>query len=135
VAGNYSLSLIGTAAVATGAAFGGVLRWLLGIACSQFSSALPIGTLVANLLGGYLAGLAAGWFLLHPSVSGEWRLLVLTGLLGGFTTFSAFSLEVTALLQQQRWSLAALGMAAHVGGSLIMTALGFATIRWLKNPL
>ena len=95
--------------------------------------AIPPGTLVANLAGGYLIGVALAVFAHHPSLSPEWRLFVITGFLGGLTTFSTFSAEVTAMIQEGRmlWALGAI--SAHVIGSLAMTMLGLATVSAFKT--
>jgi CrcB protein len=120
--------VISILAIAAGAALGAILRWLLAISMNGLFPLLPLGTLLANLGGGYLIGLAAAMLLVQPGISAEWRLFVMTGFLGGLTTFSAFSLEASLLMQQGRagWALTMIG--AHVLGSLTMTALGFATI-------
>ena len=115
-------------AIAAGAALGAIVRWIMALTMNSLFPLLPLGTLLANLSGGYLIGLAAGLFLAQPGIAAEWRLFVMTGFLGGLTTFSSFSLEVSLLMQNGRagWALATIG--AHVLGSLTMTALGFATI-------
>jgi len=120
-------------AVGGGAFVGALLRWLLGNALNATFSSIHLGTLLANLIGGYLVGVAVGIFAHHPSIAPEWRLLLITGFLGGLTTFSAFSAEVAGLLQQGRlgWASAAIGM--HVIGSLLMTFLGMATVTLLKR--
>jgi CrcB protein len=94
---------------------------------------VPPGTLLANLLGGYLVGVAIGVFSQHPEISPEWRLLIITGFCGGLTTFSTFSVEITALLQQGRAAAMVAAIALHVGGSLAMTLLGIATVRALTT--
>lgn len=119
-------------AVVLGAALGALARWGLGLGMNHLWPALPPGTLVANLVGAYLAGLALPLFLAHPEVAPAWRLLVVTGFLGSLTTFSAFSGEVALLLQQGRLLLAAGGIALHVGGSLALTLAGFATVHALR---
>lgn len=119
--------------IGLGAAAGAVARWLLGLWLNALFPAIPPGTLVANLVGGYLIGVALAVFADHPTLAPEWRLLVITGFLGGLTTFSTFSAEVTALIQEQRllWAGAAIG--AHVAGSLAATMLGLATVTALKR--
>ncbi len=94
---------------------------------------LPLGTLSANLIGGYLVGLAVAFFMQHPGLSPEWRLLIITGFLGGLTTFSTFSTETVTLLArgQYAWSMAII--AAHLGGSLLMTVLGIQTLKWIQR--
>ncbi len=120
-------------AISLGAAFGAVSRWLLGLGLNAMFPTIPPGTLVANLLGGYLIGLALTFFAANPDLPPEWKLLVVTGFLGGLTTFSTFSAEVTALLQQGRllWACGAIGV--HVMGSLGMTLLGMATMHLLQK--
>lgn len=115
-------------AICVGASAGAVLRWALGLALNALWAPLPLGTLAANLAGGYLIGVALAVFGSHPDWAPEWRLLVITGFLGGLTTFSTFSAEVTALVQQGRmvWAVGAIG--AHVLGSLLMTLAGLASV-------
>ena len=88
---NRVTMLITLIAIGIGAAFGAWLRWGLGIWLNPTLSEMPLGTLSANLLGGYLVGLAVAFFMKNPSLSPEWRLLIVTGFLGGLTTFSTFS--------------------------------------------
>lgn len=120
-------------AISLGASAGALLRWLLGTSLNALFPAIPPGTLAANLIGGYLVGVAIAVFADHPGVAPEWRLLVITGFLGGLTTFSTFSAEVTTLIQQGRvlWASAAIG--AHVLGSLAMTMLGLVSVAALKR--
>lgn len=120
--------LLSVTAISLGAALGALCRWLLGLGMNAWFPALPPGTLAANLVGGYLAGLALPLLLAQPELPHAWRLFVITGFLGGLTTFSAFSLEVAQLLQQGRIALAGAGMALHVVGSLACTLAGFATV-------
>jgi fluoride exporter len=120
-------------AISLGAALGALSRWGLGLALNGLFPAIPPGTLLANLVGGYLIGLALPLLTLHPEWGTTWRLFVVTGFLGGLTTFSAFSAEVALLLQQGRWLLAGGAMGLHVGGSLAMTLAGFATVAWLRR--
>ncbi len=120
-------------AVGLGAAIGAWLRWGLGLWLNPALPELPLGTLSANLIGGYLIGLAVAFFMQHPGLSPEWRLLIITGFLGGLTTFSTFSAETVTLLArgQYAWSLAII--AAHLGGSLLMTVLGMQTMKWIQQ--
>lgn len=104
--------------ISIGASAGATLRWLLGLTLNAVFPTIPLGTLVANLLGGYLIGLAISIFSAYPMIGAEWRLLIITGFLGALTTFSTFSAEVTTLLQQGRWLWAAGAIALHVCGSL-----------------
>lgn len=115
------------AAISVGAACGAVIRWALGLGLNSMFPTIPPGTLVANCLGGYLIGLAAAFFANHPGLSPEWRLMIITGFMGGLTTFSTFSAEVTTLLQQGRVAWAATAVVTHVGASLILTTLGMLT--------
>ena len=115
-------------AICLGASLGAVLRWLLGLSLNSLFPAIPLGTLIANLIGGYLIGVAVALFAAYPVLAPEWRLLVITGFLGGLTTFSTFSAEVVSLLQEGRMFWAGLAISAHVLGSLLMTLLGFASV-------
>ncbi|HEV7432463.1 MAG TPA: fluoride efflux transporter CrcB [Steroidobacteraceae bacterium] len=116
------------ALISVGAAGGAVLRWLLALGINELFPAIPPGTLAANLLGGYLVGIAMESLSAPLGMAPELRLLVITGFLGGLTTFSTFSAEVTQLLQQGRLALAGLEIAAHVVGSVALTMLGIATV-------
>ncbi len=120
-------------AISVGAACGAVLRWFLGLWLNAAFPQIPPGTLLANLIGGYLIGLAFVFFANNPQLSPEWRLLIITGFLGGLTTFSTFSAEVTTLLQQGRWLWAGAAISVHVLGSLAMTIAGMATMTILKK--
>lgn len=118
-------------AVGIGAALGAWLRWGFNSWLGPRSGEWPLGTIAANLVGGYLVGIAVAYFLLRPDLAPEWRLFVITGFLGGLTTFSTFSAEVTELLMRGD-TLAGVGLAAvHLFGSLVLTAAGFATVRAL----
>ncbi len=120
-------------AISLGAALGAILRWLLSIGLNGLFPTLPPGTLVANLVGGYLIGLALAFFAQQPHLPPEWRLFVITGFLGGLTTFSTFSAEVTTLLQAGRLGWAGAVIATHVLGSLAMTLLGMASLAWWRR--
>ncbi len=120
-------------AISIGASAGAVLRWLLGLSLNALFPTLPPGTLAANIAGGYLIGLAIAIFAGHPGLAPEWRLMIITGFLGGLTTFSTFSAEVTVLLQQGRLYWAGLAISVHVLGSLVMTMLGIATVTFLQR--
>lgn len=119
------------AAIAVGAVLGAWLRWGLSYWLNPRLAHIPLGTLLANLIGAYAIGIAVGAFLAHPAIGPLWRLLVITGFLGGLTTFSTFSAESVALLQTGQWGSAALHSALHLGGSLAATFAGLATVRWL----
>ncbi|HEX5057240.1 MAG TPA: fluoride efflux transporter CrcB [Gammaproteobacteria bacterium] len=116
------------AAISVGASTGAVMRWMLSNKLNPVLTTLPLGTLASNLIGGYLIGVAIAWFSNNPSLAPEWRLLIITGFLGGLTTFSSFSAEVVTLLQENRLGWAFTTMSAHVAGSLVMTALGIGTV-------
>ena len=120
------MSLLAALAVFVGAGMGALLRWGLGARLNPVFPTLPLGTLAANLLGGLLVGAAVAWFGRHAGVPPEWRLFLITGFLGGLTTFSTFSAEVVNLLArgEYAWGLTAAG--AHLAGSLALTALGMA---------
>lgn len=120
-------------AISLGASIGAVLRWLLSIGLNGLFGPLPLGTLAANLIGGYGIGLAVGLFLQHPELPPHWRLFVITGLLGGLTTFSTFSAEVVTALQEGRLAWALATVAAHLFGSLLLTVAGLATVGGLKS--
>jgi fluoride exporter len=122
---------LGILAVGVGAALGAWLRWALGALLNGLFPAIPPGTLVANLIGGYVIGGAIGYFSQAPGISAELRLFIITGFCGGLTTFSTFSAEITDLFQQARWGAMSAAIGLHVGGSLAMTLLGIATVRWL----
>ncbi|HRH91203.1 MAG: fluoride efflux transporter CrcB [Thiothrix sp.] len=120
-------------AISIGASIGAVGRWLLSLWLNKVFLFIPLGTLLANLVGGYLIGVAFALFANHPSWPAEWRLLVITGFLGGLTTFSTFSIETVSLLQQEKWLWAAMQISLHVLGSLIMTLMGLATVSYLRQ--
>ena len=120
-------------AISLGAAAGALLRWLFGLWLNPVLSGLPLGTLVVNLLGGYLVGVAVAHFAQHPGLAPEWRLFIVTGFLGGLTTFSSFSAEVVGLLQQGRLGWAAATVSGHVLGSLLMTLAGLASVAWWQK--
>jgi fluoride exporter len=119
--------------ISVGAAAGAVTRWLLGLALNGLFPAIPPGTLVANLVGGYLVGVAMEAFSAPLGMAPELRLLVITGFLGGLTTFSTFSAEVARLLQQGRLLLAGAEITVHVVGSVVLTILGIATVMGMRR--
>ena len=120
------------AAIAVGATLGAWLRWLLSFKLNGLLPGLPPGTLLVNLLGGYLIGIAMACFARHPSLPPEWRLFIVTGFLGGLTTFSSFSAEVVGQLMEGRTGWALATVAAHVLGSVAMTLLGVGTVALLR---
>lgn len=114
-------------AIGIGAALGALLRWVLGLGLNALLPAIPPGTLVANIIGCYLVGVALVVFTQQVHLPPEWRLFVITGFLGGLTTFSTFSAEVMRLLQDGRLAWAGAAMAMHVVGSLLATWAGMLT--------
>ena len=110
--------------IAVGASLGAWLRWILGMKLNALFPTIPPGTVVANMVGGYIIGLAIAFLAASPTLSPEWRLLIITGFCGGLTTFSTFSAETVALIQEGRlvWALGSISL--HVLGSLAMTAAG-----------
>jgi fluoride exporter len=120
-------------AICVGGSLGSVLRWWLGMLLNAHFPTMPPGTLTANLVGGYIIGLAVAFFATYGALAPEWRLFVITGFCGGLTTFSTFSAEITGLLQQGRvlWALGA--AATHLLGSILMTFAGIGTFVWLKG--
>jgi fluoride exporter len=122
---------MGFLVIGVGAALGAWLRWVFGLWLNPLVATMPMGTLAANLIGGYLVGVAVAVFHVNFELSPEMRLFVITGFLGGLTTFSTFSAEVVALIQRAEWSWAIGAISLHVGGSLLMTLLGIWTIQRL----
>jgi len=114
-------------AVAAGSALGALARWAAGMAMNGLWPVFPLGTLFVNCLGGLLIGIAMVWFQRSPDEL--WRLLLVTGFLGGFTTFSSFSAESLGLLQQGEFGPAVAHSAAHLLGALAFTALGYGLAR------
>ena len=122
-----SLPWLQVLAVAGGAAIGAVLRWRAGVWLNAAWAGFPIGTLLVNCAGGLLVGASLAWFERSPDEL--LRLLLVTGFLGGLTTFSAFSVESLHLIQRGHWGLAGLHTAAHVLGALACAALGFRALQ------
>ncbi|MDF7675690.1 fluoride efflux transporter CrcB [Neisseriaceae bacterium ESL0693] len=120
-------------AIAGGAALGAIVRWLLSLALNGINPALPYGTLAANWIGAYIIGVAAAVFLSLPLLAPQWRAFIITGFLGGLTTFSTFSLEAISLIQHQRWGWMLLHVCLHLAGSLLLTVLGLCTVQWFKS--
>lgn len=119
-------------AISAGASAGAILRWQLGAHFNQLWPVMPVGTLLANLIGGLLIGFAVPWFSGQSGLAPEWRLLLITGFLGGLTTFSTFSAEVVEMMFEQRWQHAAITAGLHMCGSLLLTGLGFFCVRFFK---
>ena len=120
-------------AIAIGASLGALLRWWFGMKLNSLFPTIPPGTLAANLVGGYIIGVAVAFFSTFSALPPEWRLLVITGFCGGLTTFSTFSAELVTLLREGRVLWAFAGMAIHLVGSVLMTFAGMATLSWVKN--
>ena len=127
------MPISGFVAVGVGAAIGAWLRWGLGHWLNPVFPTLPLGTLIANILGGYLVGLAVAFFSSQAGLSPEAKLFVITGFLGGLTTFSTFSAEAVTLFSRGQYSWAIAHIAAHLTGSILMTILGMLTMKWLKG--
>ncbi len=125
--------LLTITAISLGAALGATLRWALSLWLNEAWPAMPLGTLAANLIGGYFVGVAVMLFAQHPDWPAPWRQFAITGLLGGLTTFSTFSAEVVALLQQGRLAAGLLTVSAHLAGSLLLTLAGMASVEMLRR--
>jgi CrcB protein len=119
--------------ISIGAALGALLRWGLGSKLNSLFPAIPPGTLVANLIGGYVIGLAIAFFASFSAIAPEWRLFIITGFCGGLTTFSTFSAEIATLIQQGRLTWAMAAVAIHVIASVLMTFAGIATGAWARS--
>ena len=126
------MTAYGFFAVGIGAMLGAWLRWGLSLWLNGLHPAIPPGTLTANLIGGYQVGIAVAYFAAHPGIAPVWRLFAITGFLGGLTTFSTFSAESVALLQNERYLEAAMHGGLHLAGSIMATIAGFATWRALS---
>jgi CrcB protein len=120
-------------AICIGASLGAVLRWWFATQLNHLFPMIPPGTLVANLVGGYVIGVAIAFFASYSGLAAEWRLLVITGFCGGLTTFSTYSAEIVTLLQEGRAMWACGAAAAHLGGSVLMTLAGIGTVTLLKT--
>ena len=123
------MSAAAFAAVGVGAMLGAWARWWLAGWLNHLTPSLPLGTLAANVGGGYAVGLAVAFFAAQPAMAPEWRLACITGFLGALTTFSTFSAESLALLQAGRYAVALAHSGAHLFGALLATFLGYATYR------
>lgn len=120
-------------AICAGASLGALLRWWLGTQLNSLFPTLPPGTLTANLLGGFIIGVAIAFFATYSAIAPEWRLLIVTGFCGGLTTFSTFSAELVTLLQQGQGLWVVSAAAMHLGGSVMMTLAGIATFNWIRG--
>ena len=120
--------MLAVVAICFGACFGALARWQLGLwlnpTLTVAGTVLPVGTLAANLIGGYLVGICVAVFHAMPQLDPLWRLALVTGFLGALTTFSSFSAEVVAMLMQQRYALALMTAVVHLLGSLLLTIAG-----------
>jgi len=119
-------------AIFFGAGLGALLRAGFNFLSVSAASIIPLGTLLSNMVGGYLVGLAVAFFGNNPQISPEWRLMVVTGFLGGLTTFSSFSAEVVAFIQRGEFTWALGTAMLHLVGSLLLTFLGILTYQALK---
>ena len=127
------MNLSALLAIAVGATLGAWLRWGLGLWLNPLFVTVPLGTLSANLMGGYLIGAAVAIFHINVDLSPELRLFFVTGFLGALTTFSTFSAEVVSLIQHGRYAWALGAASLHLFGSLLMTGLGILTIHKLAQ--
>lgn len=125
----------GFVAVGVGAALGAWFRWWLGVMFNAVNPNLPYGTLAANLIGGYLVGVAVAFFTTNGALPVEYRLFAITGFLGGLTTFSSFSAEAVGLLMEARYGWATVLILSHLAGSLAMTVLGIFSMRMLQADI
>jgi CrcB protein len=125
------MNFLAIIAIGLGAAMGAWLRWGFGLWLNPLLPQLPMGTLASNLVGGYLVGISVSFFELHQGLAPEWRLLIITGFLGGLTTFSTFSAETVTLLMREQYAWGMAIISAHLGGSLLMTVAGIHTVKWL----
>lgn len=120
-------------AVGLGAAIGAWLRWCLGMWMNTIHQHIPLGTLVANLVGGFIVGMATSFFFWHNNISPQWRLFIITGFLGGLTTFSTFSAETVLMLQRGEYIWAGIQILLHVAGSILVCIAGFAAYRFFST--
>jgi len=127
------LTSINFLAVALGATVGAWLRWLLSLWLNRHADMLPWGTFAANMLGGYMVGIVLGVIASHPEWPQFWRLLLVTGFLGGLTTFSTFSAEVIGFVEEGRLGMALTYAGTSLAGSLVLTFLGLLTAQSLRS--
>lgn len=119
-------------AIFCGAGLGALMRAGFNLATVGVASMLPLGTFISNMVGGYLIGIAVAFFGNNPNLSPEWKLFVITGFLGGLTTFSSFSAEVVGFMQRGEVTWALGTALLHLLGSLCLTFLGILTYQALK---
>ncbi|HDP4805343.1 fluoride efflux transporter CrcB [Pseudomonas aeruginosa] len=129
MAGAYAIL-----ALSIGSVIGALVRYGLSLSMNALVPHIPMGTLASNLIAAYIVGVAIAYFGSMPNLSPAWRLFVITGLAGGISTFSTFSAELLTLLREGRLGWSAGMVALHVGGSLVMTALGMATLSLARQP-
>ena len=115
-------------AICVGASTGALLRWVLGLRLNALVPLLPVGTLAANLIGGYVVGVAVAYFADTPHLSPEWRLLVITGFCGGLTTFSTFGLDTLRLVEDGSWLVAGAYVTASLVVGLAAVAAGWGAV-------
>ena len=130
---NFSINLMGVFAVGIGAALGAWSRWGLGLLFNTLWPYFPLGTLIANLSGGLMMGVALGFIGLGRFENTTLRLFITTGFLGGLTTFSAFTGETLSLLQKQEYWWAMLHVSSHVFGALLMATAGYSIVHYLRG--
>ncbi|SNQ29833.1 fluoride efflux transporter CrcB [Acinetobacter apis] len=119
-------------AIALGSVLGGWLRWFIGLRLNTIYPAIPLGTVCVNLVGGFIIGFAIAFFA-QSQMSANYKLFLITGFCGGLTTFSTFSAEIVALLQQGRFGMAMAAISIHVIGALAFTFLGMLTYQWISQ--
>ena len=119
--------------VVIGGGVGSVLRWAVSMKMNPLNAPIPLGTLVVNLVGGFIIGLAMATFNRVTHLDANWKLLITTGFCGGLTTFSTFSLDVVYFLQDGRFTWALINMLLNLAGSLAMTLLAFMLVTWVSG--
>ena len=117
--------------IALGSILGAWLRWLIGLKLNPIFPAIPLGTVTVNFIGGFIIGFAISYFS-QSALSPNYKLFVITGFCGALTTFSTFSAEIIALLQQGKLSYAVAAIVIHVIGSLVFTMIGMSLHQWLS---
>ncbi len=117
------------ATIALGASIGATLRWSLAVSLNHVWARIPVGTLLANLVGGLLIGMAYSYLDQYPNVPQEYKIFFLTGFLGSLTTFSAFSVEMHQIFSSGRYLWMGVGIFIHVVGSITLTGIGYLIIR------
>jgi len=117
--------------IALGSILGAWLRWLIGLKLNSIFPAIPLGTVTVNFIGGFIIGFAISYFS-QSALSPNYKLFVITGFCGALTTFSTFSAEIIALLQQGKLSYAVAAIVIHVIGSLVFTLIGMSLHQWLS---